>query len=301
MLIDLAQLRTFVGVAEEEHLTRAAERLHMSQSAASAHVRAIEENLDIELFIRTNRSLKLTSAGELLLGRARDLLNDANAFNAFARELRGKIEGKLVVSSSSDPSVSRVAQIVAAMHRLHPLVQIDLRARQSAGTRQELKTGELDVGVMLGPSLDPSLIHYELTKISFRIVGPVEWKEQIQSADWKALAAMPWITPMDSSKAYSDMLAGLFETRGLKLNTVVRFDNSSLARSMLLSGMGLMLMREEHALEDEANGILTISPLGITELPLFIAHQASRKKDPLIVGFMEAAQQVWPGLKPSVT
>ncbi|AHG63471.1 LysR family transcriptional regulator [Advenella mimigardefordensis] len=300
MLIDLAQLRTFVGVAEEEHLTRAAERLHMSQSAASAHVRAIEENLDIELFIRTNRSLKLTTAGELLLERARDLLNEANAFTSFARELRGKIEGALVVSSSSDPSISRVAQIVAAMHRMHPLVKIDLRARQSAGTRQELKTGELDVGVMLGPSLDPGLIHYELTKITFRIVGPIDWKEQIENADWKALAAMPWIAPMDSSKAYSDMLAGLFETRGLKPNTAVRFDNSSLARSMLLSGMGLMLMREEHALEDEKSGILAIAPLGITQLPLFIAHQVCRKNDPLIVAFMEAARQVWPGIKPTV-
>jgi len=299
MLIDLAQLRTFVGVAEEEHLTRAAERLHMSQSAASAHVRAIEENLDIELFIRTNRSLKLTSAGELLLKRARDLLNEANEFQSFARELRGKMEGQLVASSSSDPSISRVAEIVATMHLRHPLVQIDLRARQSAGTRQELKTGELDVGVILGPSRDPSLIHYELTQIKFRIVGPVEWKEQIQNADWTALAAMPWITPMDSSKAYSDMIAGMFETRGLKPNTVVRFDNSALARSMLLSGMGLMLMREEHALEDESNGILTIAPLGITQLPLFIAHQVYRKKDPLIVAFMEAAEHIWPGIKPT--
>ena len=66
MLIDLVQRRTFVAVAEEQHLTRAAERLHMSQSAASAHVRAIEERLGTQLFVRTNRSLELTHAGQLL-------------------------------------------------------------------------------------------------------------------------------------------------------------------------------------------------------------------------------------------
>ena len=55
MLIDLVQLRTFVVLAEEQHLTRAAERLRMSQSAASAHARAIEERLETQLFARTDR------------------------------------------------------------------------------------------------------------------------------------------------------------------------------------------------------------------------------------------------------
>ena len=89
MQIDLVQLRTFVAVAEEQHLTRAAERLHISQSAASAHVRAVEDRLDTQLFVRTNRSLELTRAGQLLLAKAKILLNEAAIFISFARELRG--------------------------------------------------------------------------------------------------------------------------------------------------------------------------------------------------------------------
>ena len=89
MLIDLVQLRTFVAVAEEQHLTRAAERLHMSQSAASAHVRAIEERLGTQLFVRTNRSLELTHAGQLLARKAKALLNEEAVFTSFARELKG--------------------------------------------------------------------------------------------------------------------------------------------------------------------------------------------------------------------
>ena len=87
MLIDLVQLRTFVAVAEEQHLTRAAERLHVSQSAASAHVRAVEDNLGSQLFIRTNRRLELTRAGQLLLQKAKNLLNEEALFMSFAREL----------------------------------------------------------------------------------------------------------------------------------------------------------------------------------------------------------------------
>lgn len=296
MLIDLVQLRTFVGVAEEQHLTRAAERLHVSQSAASAHVRAIEESLDTQLFVRTNRSLKLTRAGEVLLERARILLNEASVFTSFARELRGKMEGNLAIGTSSDPS-SRVAEIVASLHGTHPLINIDVHVRPSTGARHDLKSGELDVGVLLGPSIDTSLIHYELTQVRFRIVGPIAWKAQIEVAGWKELADMPWITPMDSSRAYSAMLAQLFETRGLVPRSVVRFDNATLASAMLQAGLGLMLMREEHALKGERDGYLAISPLVQTELPLFIAHLASRKNDPLIMAFVQAAQTVWPTMR----
>lgn len=295
MLIDLVQLRTFIGVAEEEHLTRAAERLHISQSAASAHVRAIEENLETQLFIRTNRNLKLTRAGELLLERARILLNEASVFTSFARELRGKLEGNLLVGASSDPA-SRAAEIIAALHDRHPLIHIDLRARPSAGARQDLKSGELDVGILLGPSMDHGLTHYEVTRVQFRIAGPIAWKKQIESADWDELAGMPWITPLDSSRAYSAMLAQLFETKGLVPRSVASFDNATLASAMLRAGVGLMLMREAHALKGERDGYLALSPIARTELPLFIAHLASRKNDPLIAAFMEAACKVWPDM-----
>ena len=107
MLIDLVQLRTFVAVADEQHLTRAAERLHISQSAASAHVRAIEHCLGTQLFVRTNRSLELTRAGQLLALKARALLNEEALFTSFARELRGEIEGQLTIATSSEPRRDR--------------------------------------------------------------------------------------------------------------------------------------------------------------------------------------------------
>ena len=130
MLIDLVQLRTFVAVAEEQHLTRAAERLYMSQSAASAHVRAIEERLGTQLFVRTNRSLELTQAGQLVARKAKTLLKEEALFTSFARELKGKIEGKLVVGTSSEPG-TRIGEMLASLRAKHPLVNVDVMARTS--------------------------------------------------------------------------------------------------------------------------------------------------------------------------
>lgn len=295
MLIDLDQLRTFVVVAEEQHLTRAAERLHISQSAASAHVRAIEECLGMQLFVRTNRSLVLTRAGQLLANRAKTLLNEEALFKSFARELSGKIEGKLTVGTSSEPG-TRIGEVLAGLRAKHPLVSVDLVARPSTGTRQGLTSGELDAGVLLGRPVDAGLAYYELTTVQYRVAGPVAWKERIDAADWSQLASLPWLTPSGSS-AYATMLAQLFGDRGLELNTVIRFDNAAVGRSALRAGAGMMLLREDHAVQGEQEGYLAVSPIARAEIPLSIAHQTGRTDDPLIQAFLDAARIPWPGMK----
>ena len=215
MLIDLVQLRTFVAVAEEQHLTRAADRLNVSQSAASAHVRAIEERLGTQLFVRTNRSLELTRAGQMLAVKARTLLNEEALFISAARELKGKIEGNLVIATSSEPG-TRIGEILTAIRTTHPLVTVDLLARPSSGARQGLISGEVDVGVLLGPPINSGFSNYRLTTVKYQIVGPIAWKERIEAADWSAIAEMPWLTPSASS-AYTGMLNQMFGNKGLTI------------------------------------------------------------------------------------
>lgn len=297
MLIDLVQLRTFVAVAEEQHLTRAAERIHISQSAASAHVRAVEETLHTQLFVRTNRSLELTHAGQLVLVQAKALLHAATLFTSFARELNGEIQGTLVIGSSGDPIASRIGPVVAALREAHPLVSVDMRVRPSSGTRQGLKNGELDIGVLLARPSDVSFHYYELTTVHFRIAGPVQWREQIEQADWLELASLPWITPTDSSMAYAEMLVKMFDEKGHTLNSVARFDNAVVARTLAQAGVGMLLMRAEQALQGEKDGVLALSPLAPPSYSLYYAHLATRRKDPLILSFLEVAAKVWPDIR----
>jgi DNA-binding transcriptional LysR family regulator len=97
------------------------------------------------------------------------------------------------------------------------------------------------------------------------------------------------------------MLSQLFDQRGLELNTVARFDNATLARTMLESGVGLTLMRDEQAILGREKGTMAVSPIARAQLQLFMAHLASRRNDPLIVAFLEAATDVWPDLRVTPT
>lgn len=85
--MSLAQLRYFVVVAEEEHLGRAAERLHMAQPPLTRQIRALEDELGVKLFERTRRGMELREPGRAMLLRARQVLNDVDAM---ARDVRAR-------------------------------------------------------------------------------------------------------------------------------------------------------------------------------------------------------------------
>jgi DNA-binding transcriptional LysR family regulator len=93
------------------------------------------------------------------------------------------------------------------------------------------------------------------------------------------------------------VLARLFTDKGLTLNTVVSFDNSALARSLLPAGVGMTLMRAERAAEGVRDGYLAVSPVAQEEFGLYFAHLGSRKSDPLVCAFIDAASTIWPDMK----
>jgi DNA-binding transcriptional LysR family regulator len=282
MPVDLVQLRTFVAVAEEQHVTRAAERLHLSPSAASGHVRAIEESLDTILFVRTKRNIELTEDGRLLLVRAKKLLHEEALFSSFAREIKGSAKGHVVIASNSDPEASRIGDIVSRIRQWEPLVTVDLRTRTSTATRQGLKTGELDVGIFYGKATDPDLTHVQLDIEAFVVVGPSAWRGRIAEAGWAELAAMPWAVPSEEGMAYKIMLDEIFGNRGLQLHAVARYDSEAASRSMVACGVGLALHREEQAIRAVESGMAVVAPLVRIACPLNLASLSRRKNDPLI-------------------
>jgi DNA-binding transcriptional LysR family regulator len=124
--VELRHLRYFVGVAEEASVSKAAERLHISQPALSRQIRDLEAELGLPLFDRVGRSIELTADGEDLLRRSREVLAQAEGVRDRARALRGGVVGVLRVGATPQMTQSVLASFLARYGRSRPGIEVQL-------------------------------------------------------------------------------------------------------------------------------------------------------------------------------
>lgn len=144
--LDLELLRTFVAVVDGGGFTRAAQRLHRTQSTVSQQLKRLEERLATSLLARNTRSLSLTERGELLLGYARRLLalND----EALAALDETRLQGRVRLGSAQEVADGGLADLLAHFSRLHPNVSLEVRVDANLKLRDEVERGELDLAVL---------------------------------------------------------------------------------------------------------------------------------------------------------
>ncbi|MGI5273279.1 LysR family transcriptional regulator [Nonomuraea sp. CA-218870] len=146
--MELRQLEYFVAVAEERNFTRAAERVHISQSGVSAQIRQLERELGADLFDRQSRTVTLTVAGKAALEHARATLAAAAAVKRAAGEVTGLIRGSLTVGMVVGCTVTPLFDALAAFHQAHPNVEISLLEDNSDQLTQNVRAGTLDLALV---------------------------------------------------------------------------------------------------------------------------------------------------------
>ena len=141
--LDITTLRSFMTVAEQGGVTRAAAVLNLTQSAVSMQLKRLEELLGQELLDRSNRRIALTASGELLLTYARRLveLND----EAVDRLTDDVYEGELVLGAPYDIVYPVIPQVLKRFHMLYPRVKVQLRSSSTLKLLDGLKKGEVDL------------------------------------------------------------------------------------------------------------------------------------------------------------
>src|SRR6185312_14175772 len=125
--MELRHLRYFIAVAEEKHITRAAERLGIQQPPLSMQIRALEQELDVQLFRRQPRGVELTDAGVAFLDRARVILDEVDRALATTRRTARGEQGRVAVGfTSSAPFHPFVPRVIRGFREALPLVALTL-------------------------------------------------------------------------------------------------------------------------------------------------------------------------------
>jgi len=155
--MELRHLRYFVAVAEELNFSRAARRLYIAQPALSNQIKALENELEVQLLERTRRIVRLTEAGRTLLADARPLLAGAQTAELHARGAQKGETGTIHIGYVLTAANARLASVIKSFRQGYPNVMPDLAQLPTGAQIAGLKDRRLDVGFMRPPVKAPEL------------------------------------------------------------------------------------------------------------------------------------------------
>ncbi|MEM6613318.1 MAG: LysR family transcriptional regulator [Cyanobacteria bacterium P01_C01_bin.72] len=170
--MELRQLRYFVTLAQELHFGRAAERLNITQPALSKQIRVLETKIEVQLLIRTKRTVKLTSAGEIFLLQAQQLLQKAEeAISIAKRATLGEI-GKLTIGFTATATYSVLPELIGRFRLRYPQVEVEILELSTEAQIKALNQDEIDLGFLHPPVDSRGLELYPIFSEEFVVVLP---------------------------------------------------------------------------------------------------------------------------------
>ncbi|GAB7079228.1 LysR family transcriptional regulator [Megalodesulfovibrio paquesii] len=293
--MELYQLKSFVAVAREGALTRAAEKVYASQSAVSGHIKSLEEELGVHLFRRTAKGMELTPSGRKLLDKAVAILDTTEALSREAATLRDEVRGVLRVSVNTDFSYLRLASIGKRLAARWPELEVHYLLTQSHLTPGLVQSGEVDLGFLFGRwnhKAPDDMRFVELDSTPLRIIGPADWADTLAKADLLEVLHLPWISNPTTCPHF-EASRRIFEEHGLSPKVAGVSDSEDVLVELASQGLGVTVVKESDALVHAKAGKVSMWPHVIATLPMSLAVMAQRMAEPAPRAFLDAAITVW--------
>ena len=291
--MELYQLRTFLAVAEEGNFTRAGQRVHATQPAVSGHIKALEDELGVALFLRTPRGVELTGAGRELAEEARKVVAAAESLIVRAKALKGDVAGSLSVGLCTEPGYLRVDELLVHMADRYPGVALNLVQCPSGVVLRDLASRELDAGFVFFGASRPGLSSLVLARPDYYVAGAAQWAELLADGSPEALSSLAWVMPTQAC-AFRSLLQDILASNNITPVRTIGADSEEVIRQLVVTGKALSLMRDDEVRELEAKGrVVAVKGLGAYPSELNFLSQASRGDDPAVRALIAGVRAVW--------
>jgi len=300
MGVNLNHLFLFRAVAEAGGFSRAAERIHISQPAISMQVGELEAQLGLTLFHRLGRGVKLTAAGQLLLGYAQRLGALAVEAERAMAEVRGLCRGRLAIGASTTIGVYLLPNLLGEYRRRYPDIDLQLDIANTEDIERRLADGTLDAGLTEG--LPPNSDELEAVIFLRDQLVPIARPDHPRlKADSKALSlrqlcAEPMIV-REAGSGTREVIERALAKRGEKLQrTTMVLGNTEAIKRAVAAGLGVAIVSHLTIQTEVVSGQLAILPLRGFELtrPLHRLCWRNRDRDPATLAFLALLDQRYP-------
>ncbi|CBW74120.1 LysR family transcriptional regulator [Mycetohabitans rhizoxinica] len=252
MSFDLRQLRYFVTLAEEQHFSRAAARLAMTQPPLSQAIRLLEDALGVRLFERTKRSVELTPVGAALLPEVRRVLAAADALAPLARSLAQGETGVLALAFVSSADYGLLPGLLRQFGERFPRVRLQLLEATSDVQIDELVAGRIDAGIVI-PPIPPrhaaALSYLPIAREPLIVAMSCDLAQALDTAHDQAeielaqFADVPLVIfPRRLAPAFYDIIMGCYKAAGVVPRIGQEAIQMQTIVSLVSAGMGVALV-----------------------------------------------------------
>ena len=245
--MELKQLRAFVAVAEHLHFGLAAEQMKLAQPQVSRRVAQLEDDLDVTLFERNSRTVKLTEVGKAFLPEAIGVIRSADAARQRAMERARGRHGLLKVSLIDAAMVGTVTPILKTFHRRYPEVYLSFRnSGASSGAQLEsLSEGLADV-VFIHPPARVSENFEQILLLNDPLIAVLPDKHRLSglgTLDLVELATEPWVMfPRENDPTIYDRMIALCHSVGFSPRVVHETGHMLTRLGLVAGGFGVHLV-----------------------------------------------------------
>lgn len=240
--MDLRSLKYFTVVAQELNITRAAEKLNMSQPPLSNQLKALEEELGVTLLIRGKRHLQLTEAGNLLLRRANQMLELADKTRQELADLKDGLSGTISIGIVEGRAPFLVSRWISGFREEFPRIQYSLWNGSSDDVLDRLYRGLVDIAVIAAPYDTEHLEGFQVGREPWVAIIPAGHplaKAEGKQVSLSSLAGEPLIVP--SRKSRVDAIRKWFREIGEEPNIICEMSNYLDAVALSERGVGISI------------------------------------------------------------
>jgi DNA-binding transcriptional LysR family regulator len=263
--MELRQIRYALSVAKERSFTRASTRLNISQSAVSAQIRLLEDEIGFALFWRSTRGIELTEAGRTFLHEAERIVGDLLNLSETARRLRGGGAETLNLGMVSGAAQSFVPRIFRDLSRTDQDIKLRIIITPTRSIFRDLQEEKIDAGIAIesDPERVPAGLVYDrlMTVAMALIVHPQHaLAKSTKPVNVSALAAEP-IIMNELEVGYGQIVLSLFADLGLRPNILVVSDNVETILAIVRTGAGIAILPRTCADQEISLRLLKALPL----------------------------------------
>ncbi len=270
--VELRHLRYFVAVAEEQNVTRAAARLHVSQPPLSRQVRDLENEIGVALFDHGPKAVRLTEAGRAFLDEARAVLRRAEQAVETAKAVAEGRKGELHIGYAPSLTAELLPRALKAFQQSHPDVRVQLHDLSTREMLRGLREGRLHAALLIRvtPRALDGLVFEELRRYAVRVVmSPSHPLARVRKLGLDRVAEHPLIAfTLADYPEHHAWIAGLFASLDRPPRIAEEHDSATSLIASIEAGRGVALVQE--GIQCLTGSRLKISPLFPPPPPLSV-------------------------------